>query len=90
MFERSSGDAAYFLCYFYHSFVCVLRVYAPCVMLLDAAASISARSAVVCVCRNQKASTEAVLSIVYQPQAVFRVRSVTRCTSSLPGLCACV
>lgn len=30
-------------------------------------------------------STETVVPVVYQPQAVFRVRSVTRCTSSLPG-----
>ncbi|XP_065830638.1 notchless protein homolog 1-like isoform X3 [Oscarella lobularis] len=30
-------------------------------------------------------STEKLLEIVYQPQAVFRVRAVTRCTSSLPG-----
>uniref|UniRef100_A0A2P2I5R8 Notchless protein-like n=1 Tax=Hirondellea gigas TaxID=1518452 RepID=A0A2P2I5R8_9CRUS len=29
--------------------------------------------------------TESVLPIIYQPQAIFRVRSVTRCTSSLPG-----
>lgn len=28
---------------------------------------------------------ENVLNIVYQPQAVFRVRPVTRCTSSMPG-----
>jgi hypothetical protein len=28
---------------------------------------------------------ESVLRIVYQPQAVFRVRALTRCTSSLPG-----
>jgi len=28
---------------------------------------------------------ESTLSIVYQPQAVFRVRGVARCTSSLPG-----
>lgn len=28
---------------------------------------------------------ENVLNIVYQPQAVFRVRAVTRCTSSMPG-----
>jgi hypothetical protein len=26
-----------------------------------------------------------VLEIVYQPQAVFRVRPLTRCTSTLPG-----
>ncbi len=32
-----------------------------------------------------KLNTEKVLDIVYQPQAVFRVRAVTRCTSSLPG-----
>uniref|UniRef100_A0AAZ3S0N7 Notchless protein homolog 1 n=1 Tax=Oncorhynchus tshawytscha TaxID=74940 RepID=A0AAZ3S0N7_ONCTS len=29
--------------------------------------------------------TEAVLPVVYQPQAVFRVRAVARCTSSLQG-----
>ncbi|GAB0093248.1 Protein Notchless [Sergentomyia squamirostris] len=29
--------------------------------------------------------TENVVEIVYQPQAVFRVRPVTRCTSSMPG-----
>ncbi|XP_076069469.1 notchless protein homolog 1 [Oratosquilla oratoria] len=31
------------------------------------------------------ASEEKVVSILYQPQAIFRVRAVTRCTSSLPG-----
>uniref|UniRef100_A0AAY5KEF5 Notchless protein homolog 1 n=2 Tax=Esox lucius TaxID=8010 RepID=A0AAY5KEF5_ESOLU len=31
------------------------------------------------------AETEAVLPVVYQPQAVFRVRAVARCTSSLQG-----
>ncbi len=30
-------------------------------------------------------STEDVLTIVYQPQAIFRVRAVTRCTSTLSG-----
>eukprot|EP01104_Vermistella_antarctica_P012122 TRINITY_DN3455_c0_g1_i1.p1 TRINITY_DN3455_c0_g1~~TRINITY_DN3455_c0_g1_i1.p1 ORF type:complete len:489 (+),score=18.48 TRINITY_DN3455_c0_g1_i1:60-1469(+) len=30
-------------------------------------------------------STEEVVSIVYQPQAVFRVRSITRCSGSLAG-----
>ncbi|XP_007445379.2 notchless protein homolog 1-like [Python bivittatus] len=29
--------------------------------------------------------TERVVEIIYQPQAVFRVRAVTRCTSSLEG-----
>lgn len=29
--------------------------------------------------------TENVLDIIYQPQALFRVRPVTRCTSSMPG-----
>lgn len=29
--------------------------------------------------------TEKMLEIVYQPQAKFRVRSVTHCTSSIPG-----
>lgn len=32
-----------------------------------------------------KLDVENVLDIVYQPQAVFRVRPVTRCTSSMPG-----
>lgn len=31
------------------------------------------------------AETETVLPVVYQPQAVFRVRAVARCTSSLQG-----
>lgn len=30
-------------------------------------------------------ASEQVLDIIYQPQAVFRVRAVTRCTSSIPG-----
>lgn len=30
-------------------------------------------------------SAEKLLSITYQPQSVFRVRAVTRCTASLPG-----
>lgn len=30
-------------------------------------------------------STETTLQIVFQPQAVFRVRPLTRCTSTLPG-----
>uniref|UniRef100_A0A8C6ZMF4 Notchless protein homolog 1 n=1 Tax=Nothoprocta perdicaria TaxID=30464 RepID=A0A8C6ZMF4_NOTPE len=34
---------------------------------------------------GQALETEKVLDIVYQPQAVFRVRAVTRCTSSLEG-----
>ena len=29
--------------------------------------------------------TEQVLDIVYLPQAIFRVRAVTRCTSTIPG-----
>lgn len=33
----------------------------------------------------KKLDIENVLNIVYQPQAVFRVRPVTRCTSSMPG-----
>lgn len=33
----------------------------------------------------KKTDVENVLNIVYQPQAVFRVRPVTRCTSSMPG-----
>nr|XP_033778783.1 notchless protein homolog 1 [Geotrypetes seraphini]XP_033778784.1 notchless protein homolog 1 [Geotrypetes seraphini]XP_033778785.1 notchless protein homolog 1 [Geotrypetes seraphini] len=34
---------------------------------------------------EQLVETEKVLDIIYQPQAVFRVRAVTRCTSSLEG-----
>lgn len=30
-------------------------------------------------------NTEQVLDIVYLPQAIFRVRAVTRCTSTIPG-----
>jgi len=33
----------------------------------------------------QKLSTEKVLTVVYQPQAVFRVRAVTRCSASMSG-----
>lgn len=32
-----------------------------------------------------KLDTENVIDIIYQPQAMFRVRPVTRCTSSMPG-----
>lgn len=28
---------------------------------------------------------EAVLTVVYQPQAVFRVRAVTQCSATIPG-----
>lgn len=34
---------------------------------------------------GKEASTEQVIRIVYVPQAVFRVRAVARCTSTLPG-----
>eukprot|EP01112_Ceratiomyxa_fruticulosa_P011665 TRINITY_DN3187_c0_g1_i1.p1 TRINITY_DN3187_c0_g1~~TRINITY_DN3187_c0_g1_i1.p1 ORF type:complete len:479 (+),score=89.51 TRINITY_DN3187_c0_g1_i1:121-1557(+) len=34
---------------------------------------------------DNKISTENTLNIIYQPQAVFRVRPVTRCTGDLPG-----
>jgi len=34
---------------------------------------------------HEKMSMEQVINVVYQPQAVFRVRSVTRCSSSLSG-----
>ncbi|XP_039613049.1 notchless protein homolog 1 [Polypterus senegalus] len=34
---------------------------------------------------KQKLETEKVLDIVYQPQAIFKVRAVSRCTSSLEG-----
>lgn len=37
------------------------------------------------VIKNQDLSSEAGLTIVYQPQAVFRVQAVARCSSSLPG-----
>ncbi|XP_067864553.1 notchless protein homolog 1 [Heptranchias perlo] len=35
--------------------------------------------------KEQQVETEKVIDIIYQPQAVFRVRAVTRCTSSLEG-----
>lgn len=35
--------------------------------------------------------TQTVLPIVYQPQAIFRVKAVTRCTATIPGwLHACL
>lgn len=34
---------------------------------------------------RNKASVETALSIVYQPQAIFRVRPVARCSASMPG-----
>ncbi|KAG5879662.1 hypothetical protein JTB14_021465 [Gonioctena quinquepunctata] len=34
---------------------------------------------------NSKINTEGVIDIIYQQQAVFKVRPVTRCTSSMPG-----
>jgi hypothetical protein len=34
---------------------------------------------------TNKVSVEAALRITYMPQAVFRVRPVARCTSSMPG-----
>ncbi|XP_052872412.1 protein Notchless [Anopheles cruzii] len=34
---------------------------------------------------QKQLNVEDVLDIVYQPQAVFRVRPVTRCTSTMPG-----
>ncbi|XP_071790204.1 notchless protein homolog 1-like [Asterias amurensis] len=35
--------------------------------------------------QKQETETEKVLNIVYQPQAIFRVRAVTRCTSTIEG-----
>lgn len=34
---------------------------------------------------HKKIDTEKRLQIVFQPQAIFKVRAVTRCTSSMPG-----
>eukprot|EP00794_Sanderia_malayensis_P014103 gene14103-15576_t len=34
---------------------------------------------------TEKVETEKLLEIVYQPQAIFKVRAVTRCTSTIPG-----
>ncbi|KAI9027966.1 quinon protein alcohol dehydrogenase-like superfamily [Hyaloraphidium curvatum] len=34
---------------------------------------------------TNKKTTEHIISIVYQPQAIFKVRPVTRCTSSMEG-----
>ena len=36
-------------------------------------------------CKHTQVSVEAALRIVYQPQAIFRVRPVSRCTASLAG-----
>ena len=35
--------------------------------------------------RTLQVSVETALRVVYQPQAVFRVRPVSRCTASMPG-----
>ena len=35
--------------------------------------------------KHQILNTEKTVPIVYQPQAVFKVRPVSRCTSSMPG-----
>lgn len=35
--------------------------------------------------KRRNVVTEGVVRLVYQPQAVFRVRPISRCTSSLPG-----
>ena len=35
--------------------------------------------------KHQLLNTEKTLPIIYQPQAVFKVRPVSRCTSSMPG-----
>lgn len=37
------------------------------------------------VIENANIETEQVIEIVYQPQAIFKVRTVTRCTSTIPG-----
>jgi len=34
---------------------------------------------------NAGKSSEEVFTIIYQPQAIFRVRAVTRCSSSMGG-----
>jgi len=34
---------------------------------------------------NEKVSTENAITIIYQPQAAFKVRAVTRCSSSIEG-----
>lgn len=35
--------------------------------------------------KTLEVETEQILPVVYQPQAVFRVRAVARCTSTLQG-----
>ena len=37
------------------------------------------------VLEQEKLETEKAVEIVYQPQVVFKVRAVTRCTSTIPG-----
>lgn len=39
------------------------------------------------VLKKLQQTTEDVLQIVYQPQALFRVRAVSRCSASLSGKC---
>ena len=34
---------------------------------------------------KQKVESEKLLEIMYRPQALFRVKAVTRCSSSMPG-----
>ena len=36
--------------------------------------------------RQEVTETEKLVEIVYQPQAIFRVRAVSRCTSTLAGM----
>ena len=43
--------------------------------------------AIVCLLDNKFAvSVEKALSIVYQPQAVFRIRPVNRCSATISGM----
>ena len=35
---------------------------------------------------DKKKSTEDVLRIIYYPQAIFRVKTVTRCTATMSGI----
>ncbi len=40
--------------------------------------------------KQELLETEKLVEIVYQPQAIFRVRAVSRCTSTLAGMhCYC-
>ncbi len=63
-------------------FVCLQEEPVPFLFFLKDAEVVSSLGSCV---ETLGLETEQVLPVVYQPQAVFRVRAVARCTSSLEG-----